>query len=73
MQNRWPPYPFDQPRNRTHQNTLAHARARVLNFETKDKSAIPLNSVVLRHFVSLSVSLKNKGLSDITAKPLILW
>ena len=53
----------------THQNTLARAPARVLNSEVKNKSSIPLNSVVLRRFVSL----KNKGLSGIVAKPLIIW
>ena len=51
------------------QHTSASVRARVLDFETKDKSAIPLNSVVLRHFVSL----RQAAQTSKTANLLILW
>jgi hypothetical protein len=56
-----------------HQNTLARAPARVLKSEAKNKSAIPLNSVVLRHFVSLSVSLQYARTKSKAANLLILW
>ena len=39
----------------------------------KNKSSITLNSVILRHFVSLSVSLKNTKTQSKTAKSLIKW
>ena len=52
-------------------STRSRGCARVLKLGTKNKSLIPLDSVALRHFVSLVVSLKNKGLSTKSAKPLI--
>jgi|GEM_PF-5319143 len=56
--------------HQAHEHAFARMCARA-QIREKDKSLTPLDSVALRHFVSLVVSLKNKGLSANSAKPLI--